>query len=327
MREMFYWQAINEALAEEMTKDDNVVLFGEDIAQYGGAFGVTRGMIDKFGDKRVINTPISEPSVVGVATGSALMGLRPVVEIMFMDFMTLVMDQILNHATKFRYMFAGQVSVPLVIRTPAGGKRAYGPTHSQSLESWFMHIPGLKIAMPSTPYDAKGLLKSAIRDNNPVLFVEHKLLYSTKGQVPEKEYYLPFGKAVVREEGSDITLITYSEMVIQALAAAKELKKIDISLEVIDLRTLAPLDIDTVITSVKKTGRAMIAHEGWKTGGAGAEIAAQISEKVYEYLEAPVVRIAAADIHIPSSDVLENAVIPDARNIIKAAKIMMGGSI
>jgi pyruvate/2-oxoglutarate/acetoin dehydrogenase E1 component len=324
MREVYYWQAIQEALIEEMRRDDRVFLFGEDIAEYGGAFGVTRGMVKEFGQERVKNTPISEASIVGVATGASLLGLRPVVEIMFMDFITLCMDQILNHATKYRYMYAGQVKVPLVIRTPAGGKRAYGPTHSQSLEAWFMHIPGLIIAVPSTPYDAKGLLKTAIREDNPVLFVEHKLLYSTKGEVPKEEYQLPFGKAVTRCEGKDVTIVCYSEMVIHALAAARELKNENIYVEVIDLRTLAPLDIVTVISSVKKTGKIIIAEEGWKTAGVGAEIAAQIIEHIYDYLEAPIIRVAAKDVHIPSSELLERLILPGKEEIIDAVKKVMG---
>ncbi|MBI5620482.1 alpha-ketoacid dehydrogenase subunit beta [Candidatus Saganbacteria bacterium] len=325
MKEMYYWQAIQEAMAEEMERDRRVFLLGEDIAEYGGAFGVTRGLLEKFGKHRIVNTPISEPGIVGLATGAALKGLRPIVEIMFMDFMTLCSDQILNHAAKYAYMYAGMVNVPLVIRTPAGGRRAYGPTHSQSLESWFMRVPGLKVVAPSDPADAKGLLKTAIRDDNPVLFVEHKMLYAVKGPVPKKEYLIPFGQAAIRRSGNDVTIVTYSEMVPRALRTAEKLSEENIDAEVIDLRTLAPLDLPAVFASVKKTGRVLIAEEGWKTGGVGAEISAAIGENVLEYLEAPIRRVAAKDVHIPSSDVLEKLVLPDENDIYDAAMEIMGG--
>jgi pyruvate/2-oxoglutarate/acetoin dehydrogenase E1 component len=320
MRELTYWQALQEALFEEMTRDPCVFLMGEDIGVYGGAFGVTRGLLAEFGPERVRCTPISEATIVGAATGAALTGMRPVVEIMFMDFLTLAMDQLVNHAAKFRYMYGPQVRVPLVLRTPAGGGRSYGATHSQSLEAWFLHAPGLKVVAPATPADAKGLLRSAIRDDNPVLCVEHKLLYATTGPVPEGDLMTPIGRAVVRRPGTAATMVAYSYHVGLAEQAAEELARRGIDVEVIDLRTLVPLDTETILASVRKTGRLVCIEEGPRTGGVGAEIAARVAEHAYEYLDAPICRVAGADVPIPFSSPLERAALPDQDDIIQAVE-------
>lgn len=320
MREIYYWQAINEALAEEMEKDPAVFIMGEDVGIYGGAYGATRGLYEKFGEERVRDTAISEAAIVGAGLGAAITGLRPVVEIMYVDFMGIAMDQLNNQVAKIRYMFGGKTEVPLVIRTEGGAGRTLGAHHSQSLEAWFVHIPGLKVVMPSTPYDAKGLLKSSIADNNPVVFIEHKLLYRTKGPVPAAEYTIPLGKADVKREGADITVVVYSRMVGLALEAARELEKDGIRLEIVDPRTLLPLDLETIVTSVKKTHRVMIVEEDCKTGGVGAEIGMQIMENVFDYLDGPVVRVAGADVPMPKSPVLEELAIPGRESIVKAAK-------
>lgn len=318
MREITYSQAIREALEEEMARDDSIVLMGEDIGVYGGAFGVTAGLLQKFGKKRVIETPISENSFVGVATGAAMTGLRPVVELMFMDFLALAMDQIVNHAAKLHYVYDGQVSVPIVIRTPAGGGRGYGASHSQSLESWLLSVPGLKVVAPSTARYAKGLLKAAIRDNNPVVFVEHKLLYGTRGDVPEQEEIMPIGQAVVRRVGKDVTVVAYSRMVQLALEAAEALAGQGVDLEVIDLCSLRPLDVDAITSSVSKTGKAVIVEEGVKCGGVGAEVAAIIAEKCMGFIDGRVLRVGAADTPIPSSSEMEKHVLPTVDGIVAA---------
>lgn len=317
-REITYREAIQEALVEEMESNRNVFLLGEDIGKYGGAFGVTAGVLDRFGSDRVRDTPMSEAAIVGVATGASLLGMHPVVEIMFIDFITLAMDQIVNHASKYAFMYGEQVRVPLVIRTTCGGWRGYGPTHSQSFEAWFLHVPGVNVVMPSTPHDAKGLLKTAIRSEEPTLFIEHKLLYGTKGRVPSQDYTIPFGEAVVAREGNDVTVVAYSYLLTQALAVANELHRTGIEVEVIDPRTLAPLGIDTIISSVKKTGRVVIIEEGHKTGGVCAEIGFQIMQNAYEYLDAPVIRVAADDMPIPCSPSLENATLPSSTAIRNA---------
>ncbi len=317
MREITYWQALQEALREEMQRDPRVFLMGEDIGVYGGAFGVTRGLLDEFGPQRVRCTPISEATIVGAATGAAVTGMRPVVEIMFMDFMTLTMDQLANHAAKFHYMYGSQVRVPMVVRTPAGGGRCYGATHSQSLEAWFLHVPGLKVIAPATPADAKGLLLAAIRDDNPVLCVEHKLLYATSGPVPDGSEIVPIGQALVRRAGSDVTLVAYSYYVGVTLQAAEDLAAAGIDAEVIDLRTLAPMDTEAVLASVRKTGRLVCIEEGTRTGGVGAEIAARVAELAYEYLDAPIRRIAATDTPIPFSPALEPVVLPQKDDIVR----------
>ncbi len=323
MRTTYYIKAIQEALMDAMVADDRVFLMGEDIGIYGGCFGVTRGFLKRFGPKRVVETPMSEASLAGVAIGSAMTGLRPVLEIMFIDFITLCMDQIVNHASKMRYIYGGSVSVPMVIRTAAGAGKRYGSSHSQSLEAMFLNVPGLKIATPSTPYDAKGLLTTAILDDNPVLFVEHKLLYWTKGPVPKESYAIPFGKALTRREGNDVTIVAYSRMVHTALSAAESLSHAGIQAEVIDLRTLSPLDTDTVVTSVEKTGRLVTVEEGYVCNGVGAEIGARVAERAFFSLTAPIVRVGSANVPIPYSPPLEDAAVPHAQDVVAAVLKLM----
>lgn len=321
MREVTYRDALREALREEMLRDETVFLLGEDIGRYwGGAFKVTKGLAEEFGDERVRDTPISESAIIGVAVGAAITGMRPIAEIMFGDLTALAMDQIANQAAKIRYMFGGQAKVPLVIRAPFGGGVNIAAHHSQSLEAWFMHIPGLLVAMPSTPYDAKGLLKTAIRDDNPVMFFEHKLLYPMNGLIPEEEYTIPFGVADIKREGNDVTVIATLYMVHKALAAAEELEKQGISVEIVDPRTLVPLDKQTILDSVKKTGRAVIVTEDCKTAGVSAEIAAIIAEEAIDYLDAPIRRVAEPDTPVPFSPPLEQYVIPDEKRIINFVK-------
>ena len=320
MREITFSQAINEALAEEMERDGNVVLLGEDVGLKGGAFGVTKDLWQRFGPERVRDTPISEGTIAGAAVGAALTGLRPVAEIMYIDFITLAMDQIVNQAAKIRYMYGGGVTVPLVIRTQGGGGRGNAAQHSQALEAWFCHVPGLLVVMPSTPYEAKGLLKSAIRDDNPVVFIEHKFLYAGRGEVPEDVYTSPLGKAAVKRKGDDVTIIATSRMVSRALAAAEALASQGVEAEVIDPRTLVPLDLETVLDSVRKTGRVVVVHEACRRGGYGAEIAATISEQAFDYLDAPVQRVGALNTPIPYAKVLEDYVLPDEGRIADAVK-------
>jgi len=323
MREITYREALKEALREEMQRDPAVFLIGEDIGNYGGVYSITKGLFDEFGEKRVQDTPISEAVIVGAAAGAAAVGARPVAEIMYVNFMTFCMDQIVNQAAKMRYMFGGKIKVPLVIRTQGGAGTFCAAQHSESLESWFIHVPGLKVVMPSTPYDAKGLLKSSIRDNNVVIFIEHNLLYNTKGPVPEGDYRVPLGESDIKREGSDVTLISYSRMVLAALEAADELAGAGVSAEVIDLRTLSPLDIDTVTRSVRKTGRVVICEADCKTGGVGAEVLSQITEQAFDYLDAPVVRVAGIDTPIPYSHVLEKLAVPGKEDIVEAARAIM----
>jgi len=321
LREITYRDALREALREEMLRDETVFVLGEDVGRYWkGAFKVTKGLAEEFGDERVRDTPISESAIIGVATGAAITGMRPVAEIMFGDLSTLAMDQIANQAAKLRYMFGGQIKVPLVIRMPFGAGVNIAAHHSQSLEAWFMHVPGLKVAVPSTPYDAKGLLKTAIRDDNPVMFFEHKLLYSVKEPVPEEEYTVPLGVADVKREGKDVTIVATLYMVHKSLAAAEELSKQGISVEVVDPRTLVPLDKEAIVNSVKKTGRIVIVTEDCKTGGVSAEISAVVAEEAIDYLDAPVKRVAEPDTPIPFSPPLEKFVIPDENKIIGAVK-------
>jgi acetoin:2,6-dichlorophenolindophenol oxidoreductase subunit beta len=316
MREITYAQALREALAEEMTRDPNILLMGEDIGVYGGVFKVTEGLLARFGPARVRETPISEAGFVGAAVGLAMTGKHPVVELMFMDFAWVASDLIFNQAAKMRYMSGGRVSVPLVIRTQQGGGRGNGAQHSQSLETIFTHIPGLKVVLPATPYDAKGLLKSALRDPNPVVFIEHKLLYNTKGPVPEEEYTIPLGQAEIRRDGQDVTLVSLSRTVLHALEAAQAAADEGISVEMIDLRCTAPLDVETILNSVRKTGRLVIAHEAHRRLGIGAEIAAIVQEQAFDYLDAPIERVAALDVPIPSSLPLENYVLPGKEQIL-----------
>ncbi len=319
-KEITYAQAVKDAMCEEMRRDGDVILMGEDIGVYRGAFGVTQDMYQEFPD-RVIDTPISEAGFVGCAIGAAVEGMRPIVEIMFSDFMSVCWDMLLNQAPKMRYMFGGKVQVPLVLRTASGCGTGAAAQHSQSLEAMLCHIPGLKVVVPSTPYDAKGLLKSAIRDNNPVIFLEQKLLYRTKGMVPEGDYTVPLGRADIKKVGTDCTIVTYGRMVHTALAAAETLADEGISAEVIDLRTLLPMDKNTVIESVKKTKHLVIVHEAVKTGGLGGEIAATIAESdAFYYLDAPIRRLAAEDVPVPFSAVLEKGVLPDETKIAEAVR-------
>jgi len=320
VREITYRQALNEALDEEMARDPDVFLMGEDIAIYGGAYGVTMDLLKKYGERRVIDTPISEAAIVGSGLGAALLGMRPVVEIMYVDFIGLAMDQLNNQVAKIRYMFGGKCTVPLTIRTEGGAGRTLGAHHSQSLEAWLMHIPGIKVVMPGTPADAKGLLKSAIREDNPIMFIEHKMLYNLKGPVPDGEYLIPIGKADVKKEGKDVTLISYSRMLQFSLEAAKVLEKDGISAEVVDMRTLLPLDMETVCASVRKTNRAVIVEEDTKTAGAGAEIGMRIIEEAFDHLDAPVLRIAGADVPMPKAPNLEKLAIPSVESIVKGVR-------
>jgi pyruvate dehydrogenase E1 component beta subunit len=304
-----------------MQRDSRVFLLGEDIGRFwGGAFKVTDGLAQEFGDERVRDTPISESAIIGTAVGAAITGMRPVAEIMFGDLTALAMDQIANQAAKIRYMFGGQVSCPLVIRTPFGAGVNIASHHSQSLEAWFMHVPGLYVAVPSTPYDAKGLLKTAIRGSNPVFFCEHKLLYPVEGEVPDQEYLIPFGKADVKKEGADVTIFATSYMVHKALNAAATLEKEGVDAEVVDPRTLTPLDVATITGSVRKTGRIVIVSEDCRTGGASAEIAALVAERTLDYLDAPIKRVTTPDTPIPFSPPLEQFIIPNEQSIIKAVK-------
>jgi len=315
-----YKDAVRDALIEELERADQVYLLGEDIAQFGGSYKTTTGLLDRFGKERVRNTPLSEMGVIGCALGSAMLGKRPVAEIMYIDFTACCMSQIVNEVAKTKYMYGGQVSVPMVIRTQGGAGRASAAQHAQSLEAWFTHVPGLYVVMPSTPYDAKGLLKSAVRDNNPVIFIEHKLLYNTKGEVPEEDYVIPLGKADIKLEGSDVTIITWSRCVEFSLQAAAELAGQGIQAEVIDLRSLKPLDEEAILTSVEKTGRVVIVHEACKNSGFGAEITAIINEKAFDSLDAPVERVTGLDIPMPFNPRLEAMAIPDAQKIIKSVK-------
>jgi len=322
--EVTFIEALRTTLEEEMRRDPSLMLIGEDIGRYGGIFGVTKGLLDKFGPLRVRSTPISESAIIGSALGAALTGTPTVAELMYMDFTACAMDQIVNQAAKMRYMCGGKLKVPLVIRTQEGGGRGNAAQHSQSLEALFLHIPGLKIVMPSTPADAKGLLATAIRDDNPVLFIEHKLLYATTGMVPDGEHLLPLGQADVKRPGKDVTIVTISHMVLKALRAAERLAAEGIEAEVIDLRTLAPLDLGCVLRSVQKTNRVVIAHEACKRGGFGGELAAQIQEEAFDLLDAPIQRVGALDVPIPYSKPMEEYVIPDEERIMAAVRRVLG---
>jgi pyruvate dehydrogenase E1 component beta subunit len=318
---MTYRDAINLALKEEMRADPSVVIWGEDVALYEGSFKVTRGLLTEFGEERVKDTPISENTIIGVAIGAAMGGLRPVAELMTVNFALLAMDQIINHMTKIRYMFGGQVNLPMVIRAPGGGGSQLGAQHSQSLETYFMHAPGMHVLVPATPADARGLLKSAIRDPNPVIFLENELLYNSKGEVPEDpEHLVTFGSAEVKRQGGDLTIVAYSRMTILALSAAAELEKEGIDCEVVDLRSLAPLDTATFVESVKRTGRAVVVEECWRTCGLGAEIASRIYDGCFDTLKAPVRRVSGLDVPMPYSRKLEKLCIPQVEDIVSAVK-------
>jgi pyruvate dehydrogenase E1 component beta subunit len=322
---MTYAEALRDALRYEMRRDERVFILGEDVGVYGGAFGVTQGLLDEFGPERVRDTPISEAAIAGAAIGAAMTGMRPVAEIMFMDFTTISMDQLVNQAAKIHYMFGGKASVPMVLRTPAGSGTGAASQHSQSLEALFTHVPGLKVVMPSTPADAKGLLIASIRDENPVIFVEHKLLYRTRGPVPEGEHVVPLGMADVKRSGKDVTIVATSIEVIRALEAAQRLAAEGIEVEVIDPRTLVPFDEAAVAASVEKTGRVIIVHEAPKPSGFGAEIAARIAEgPAFDFLDAPIMRLAGVAAPIPYNPRLERASVPQVEDIVRGARAILG---
>src|SRR5438132_326311 len=323
-RELTFAQAVREALAEEMRRDERVLIFGEDVAEAGTPFKVLSGLVEEFGAERVLDTPISEAGFTGIGVGAAMTGLRPVVDIMFGDFLTLTMDQMVNQAAKAHYMSGGHWKVPMVLRTTLGATRRSAAQHSQSLHAWFSHVPGLKVVLPSTPYDAKGLLKTAIRDENPVVFFEDKMMYKLKGPVPTEDYTIPFGVADVKRVGSDITIVATSSMVQVALGAARMLEEFDISAEVIDPRTVWPLDEKTLIESAKKTSRVIVVDEGYGRYGVTAEIASTIAEGAFFDLEAPVKRIGAMHVPIPFSPPLEDATVPNEQSVFQAAKALCG---
>jgi pyruvate/2-oxoglutarate/acetoin dehydrogenase E1 component/TPP-dependent pyruvate/acetoin dehydrogenase alpha subunit len=320
MRQISYAQALQEAASEEMKRDQRVFIMGEDVGLYGGAYGATRGLFDEFGEWRVIDTPISEATIGGAAVGAAMAGMRPIAEIMYVDFTPLAMDQIANQGAKNRYMFGGMTTVPMVIRTEGGAGRAIAAHHSQSLESLWTHFPGIYVVMPATPYDAKGLLKAAIRDDNPIMFIEHKMLYKEQGPVPEEDYIIPLGVADVKRVGQDITLVTYSRMVLRSLEAAEILAQEGIDVEVVDLRTLKPLDIDAIIASVKKTGRLVGVTEAYENTSFINEIMAQVNDLAFDWLDAPMVRVAAANVPVPRAEVLEDIAIPNVGRVVEACR-------
>jgi len=323
-REISLAQAVNEALAEELRRDPTVFVIGEDVAEAGTPFKVLSGLVEEFGPGRVIDSPISEAGITGLGLGAAMTGMRPVVDIMFGDFLTLVMDQLANQAAKVRYMSGGRLKAPLTVRTTLGATRRSGAQHSQSLHALVAHIPGLKVALPATPYDAKGLLKTAIRDDNPVVFFEDKLMFATKGPVPEEEYTIPFGVADVKREGEDVTIVATSSMVYVALAAADALAEEGVSAEVVDPRTLVPLDRETLVASARKTGRVIVVDEGHRSYGASAELAATIAEEAFWWLDAPVRRAAAMDVPVPFSPVLEDETVPTPEQVVQLAKELIG---
>ena len=325
-RDITFSQAINEALAEEMRRDESVFIIGEDVAEAGTPFKVLSGLVEEFGTERVLDSPISESGFTGIGVGAAMTGMRPVVDIMFGDFMTIIMDQIANQAAKIHYMSGGKLKVPMVVRTNLGASRRSAAQHSQSLHVWLSHIPGLKVILPSTPYDAKGLMKTAIRDDNPVVFFEDKMMFQDKGKVPEGDYTIPFGVADIKKEGTDITLIGTSSMVQVALEAADHLAQIGISAEVIDPRTILPLDKKTLIDSAIKTSRAIVIDEGYASYGVTAEIASIIADGAFYHLETPVKRIGAMDVPIPFSPVLEDLTIPSSKMVVNMAKTLCGMS-
>jgi len=324
MRQITYRESINEAYREELRNDNKVIIFGEDIAEHGGAFGVTKGLLDEFGPERVRNTPISETALAGAAIGSSIVGLRPIAEFMFDDFLPVAGDQIINQMAKLRYMSGGQLKLPLTLRMPMGGGLSQAAQHAQCLMGLFMNVPGLKIVCPSTPYDAKGIFKSAVRDDNPVLIFEHLMLYENKGEVPEEEYFVPIGKADIKRNGKDISIVAISEMVIKSLNVAKKMEEKGISIEVIDPISLVPLDMETIINSVKKTGKVIVAYNGPISSGAGTEIVARISNFAFEYLDSPIYRVAEKDAPIPFSPVLERYVLPQEADIERAVKEALG---
>lgn len=320
MREITVREALNEALREEMARDERIFIIGCDIGARGGTFGVTKGLYEEFGPERIRETPISEAAIVGCALGSAITGMRPVAEIGQIDWITIAMDQIINQVAKLRYMFGGDIDVPIVIRSPGGGGRGAAAQHSQSLEAIFAHVPGLKVIMPSTPRDAKGLLKAAIRDNGPVIFIEHRMAYAMKGEVPQGDYTIPIGKGEIKREGRDVTIVATSLMVYRALVAADSLAKDGIEAEVVDPRSIYPLDIELIVESVKKTHKIVIVHEAPQRGGIGGEIASQVVDLAFDYLDAPPFRVGGLNVPMPYSLGLEKKVIPDAERIVNAAR-------
>ncbi len=324
MREITYAEALHEALREEMLRDPSVILLGEEIGVFGGAYKITRGLLDEFGPERVRDTPISEIAIAGAAVGLALTGFKPVAEIMYMDFLPISLDQLATQAAKIHFMSGGQLKVPMVLRTQYSLGRQHGSQHSQFFPSWFFQVPGLKVALPGTPYDAKGLLKSAIRDENPVLFVESGVLYRSKGEVPEEEYTIPFGQAEVKRKGDDVTILGVSRLVGEAISAAKKLEETGVSAEVIDVRTLQPLDLETIVASVKRTSRLVVACDDVKTGGVGSEISASVLESAFDYLDAPIMRVACPEIPVPFSPTLEQMYLPNADKIVEAVGKIMG---
>ena len=319
MADITYRQALHDTLREELLRDAHVFLLGEEIGTFEGSYKITAGLLKEFGPKRVVDTPICENGFVGMATGAAMLGLRPIVEIMTINFIVLAIDEIVNHAAKIYYMFGGQCPIPLVIRTPGGGGQQLAATHSQNLEVWFAHVPGLKVVAPSTPADAKGMLRTAVRDNNPVIFLENLALYNTKGEVPDGDYTIPFGQAKVTKEGADLTVISYSRMSAIALDVARRLEQDNkLSVEVVDLRWLRPLDHETIVNSVKKTNRAIVFEEDWRSFGVGAEIAATLQEEAFDFLDAPIKRVASVEVPLPYSKPLERAALTGAKQLMEA---------
>jgi pyruvate dehydrogenase E1 component beta subunit len=319
MAEITYRQALHDTLRDELLRDENVFLLGEEIGTFEGSYKITAGLLKEFGPKRVVDTPICENGFVGMATGAAMLGLRPIVEIMTINFIALAMDQIVNHAAKIYSMFGGQCPIPLVVRTPGGGGQQLSATHSQNLEVWFAHVPGLKVVAPSTPADARGLLRTAVRDNNPVIFLENLALYNVKGDVPGGDYTIPLGQAKVTRDGTDLTVISYSRMAAVALDVARRLEQENtLSVEVVDLRSLRPLDHETIVNSVKKTGRAIVFEEDWRSFGIGAEVAATLQEEAFDFLDAPIKRVASVEVPLPYSKPLETAALTGARQLMEA---------
>jgi pyruvate dehydrogenase E1 component beta subunit len=325
MRTITYRDALREAIREEMQRDERIFILGEDIAGYGGTYAVSKGLFEEFGEKRVRDTPLAEEVITGAAIGAALGGLRPILELMTINFSLLASDLLVNSAAKFHYMFGGQPEIPLVVRMPGGGGAQRGAQHSQMLESWYAHIPGLKVVTPATPYDAKGMLKSAVRDPDPVLFIEHELLYNVKGEVPDEgvDYTVPLNQGEIKREGQHVTIITFSRMLHVTLQAAEELAKEGIQAEVIDLRCIRPIDIDLILDSVKQTNRVVIAEEGWKYYGTGQGLAALIYEFAFDYMDAPIQHVNGADVPMPYSKVLEHAALPNKGNIVNAVKAIV----
>jgi pyruvate/2-oxoglutarate/acetoin dehydrogenase E1 component len=325
MRMLTYAQALAEGMAEEMRRDPTVMLWGIDIGPYGGAFGATRGLYEEFGPERVIDMPVSEAGYTGCGVGAAATGLRPIVELQFSDWITIASDMLINQAANMRYMFGGKLSIPLVLRAPVGGYTSAAAQHSHMFESMFAFVAGLKVVLPSTPYDAKGLIKTAIRDNNPVIFFEHKKLYEVEGEVPEEEYTIPFGQADVKRAGSDVTIVTYAYMVAKSLAAAEQLAREGIDVEVVDLRTVDPIDEEAIVASVKKTHRLVVVQETWRKCSVSSEVAAIVAEKALDYLDEPVLRVTAHDVPTPFAPVLEEYVLPNEAKIVAAVRQVMGG--